>query len=703
MSLAVLARKTRTKQKLRKRGKFILNMTGRGNVLGMNAKMSRGNCKGLTTCAGKRAACCVGVGGSQCCEFPHGGQPAPQQSYRVYLNRKSKGAYRPAGGKQCKDLSGCTSAKSVWKQGSNLDAGEITRKRRDNTLACYTDIYTAKKDTCTGCPNTAKIEDNTITQAGSTQQLGTVKFQPITGGGGPVGADFAVGNPDGGLFPNVGTSTLNSFAENGYIQQDPANVPTLSNFRLYFLDDITIADAGFYFTPSWDNTGTWANPFFQSPVIFTSITFTDNATGGTGDTLTYFYKDSIGFKEDPIAFGLTGAIQDPCTTRFFEKGFINGSEATIAQQTAFFANTASAPGGTTGGRNLNISVLEATRISNSITKNPDFNNDVYPNINIGTLDPAGEKMFPEPSKARILIEPGVFPEFTIFGGRDNYPIPGFYAIQFRARGNSVASQGQTVTLLYKDAVKYTENGVGPMLAWTPGSGPGGFDNPLSYLNGESIGISGESITTASLESFFTGAAAGNVEINVIGPFFNTWSPPPAPCCCPVKKNICGCRATDLVRYTRINKSFGCQTTKAVRMGRTASEQIARRRAAVDCIKPKHRTIYFDILNNDGLLKVNGCCGNQCLIQGQQYTFVFNQVTPLSPFTGDVIIQWCQGVEEKITIPADKSSFSFTVPKFNKNCQPATEAVIKTPTTSIRLSYCKKAFKTPQMLGSCSGR
>ncbi|MCP4789951.1 MAG: hypothetical protein GY881_06925, partial [Gammaproteobacteria bacterium] len=49
-------------------------------------------------------------------------------------------------------------------------------------------------------------------------------------------------------------------------------------------------------------------------------------------------------------------------------------------------------------------------------------------------------------------------------------------------------------------------------------------------------------------------------------------------CCPVKKNICGCRATDLLRYTRINKSFGCQTTKAVRMGRSASEQIARRRA-----------------------------------------------------------------------------------------------------------------------------
>ena len=62
MSLATLARKTRAKQRVRTRGNFILNMTGRGNVLGMNAKMSRGNCKGLTKCAGKRAACCVGVG-----------------------------------------------------------------------------------------------------------------------------------------------------------------------------------------------------------------------------------------------------------------------------------------------------------------------------------------------------------------------------------------------------------------------------------------------------------------------------------------------------------------------------------------------------------------------------------------------------------------------------------------------------------------
>ena len=173
------------------------------------------------------------------------------------------------------------------------------------------------------------------------------------------------------------------------------------------------------------------------------------------------------------------------------------------------------------------------------------------------------------------------------------------------------------------------------------------------------------------------------------------------CCCPVKKSICGCRSTDVLRYTRINKFFGCTTTKAVRMGRTASEQIARRRAAVDCIKPKHRTIYLTI-DAAGNISFDGCCGTQCLIQGQQYAFVFNQVST-SPFAGEVTIQWCQGVEEKITVPTNKGSFSFTVPKFNKNCQPATEAVIKTSGSSIRLSYCKQAYKRPQMLGSCSGR
>jgi len=362
MSLATLARKTRTKKRMNTRGKFILNMTGRGNVLGMNAKMSRGNCGGkLTNCAGKRSACCVGVGGeSDCCRFPHGGKPAPQMGYGVYLNRKSKGAYHPGGGKQCKDITGCTNAKTVWKQHSNLDASVVITNKKDNVLACNSDVYTAKRDTCT---------------------------------------------PD---------------------------------------------------------------------------------------------------------------------------------------------------------------------------------------------------------------------------------------------------------------------------------------------------CSGQ-------------------------------------CCCPVKKNICGCRATDLVRYTRINKSFGCQTTKAVRMGRSASEQIARNRAAVDCIKPKHRTIHITIpigAPPGNQPSFDGCCGDQCLISGQQYTFVVQYTNLNFPFTITLYFGWCgisnidsfpantndpsDGLWNKVAFPLvfgpNKKTISLTVP--NTNCNNNGGRMYfwchdgfghPCGTEKLTLGYCKQAFKRPQMLGSCAGR
>lgn len=642
MSLAVLARKTRAKQKLRKRGKFILNMTGRGNVLGMNAKMSRGNCKGLTTCAGKRAACCVGVGpqdncnrilvpttqpdlilgaaynnpegtygydgewdtgtlpspnilninttdstltnrgalyfdadigtngglvydvgvaggplatfntltfvaqngtsvsysynsadsvtlqviqwnnspaqyswwlafnsnpasiqiflnntnpntGSPyfkdpcCCRFPHGGQPAPQMGYRVYLNRKSKGAYRPAGGKQCKTLSGCTSAKSVWKQGSNLDAGEITRKRRDNILACNSDVYTAKKDTCTGCIN-CEDGDNTL----------TVGYATGTTFGEFWGYDNPVGSTTGNLVPD----TIHG--------SDPSGVrylgfQTAGNFQNQFY--ITFINSG----------------YLQN--FFNSITFAN-------------CKDK--------------------SLRTY-----NTSDASFNT-----ADTAGGLGGSTW------------------------------------------------------------------------------------RWNAAASG-------------YSSS------------------NEAAFWSG----VSGENLS---------------VFINNPNPF----------CCCPVKKSICGCRSTDVLRYTRINKFFGCTTTKAVRMGRTASEQIARRRAAVDCIAPKHRTIYLTI-DATNIISFDGCCGNQCLIQGQQYTF---QIKNNSSSNTTFRILWCQqvpgtsiGIFNDVNISQNSIvNASFTVPKFNNKspCNTPDKAllgILNPGNSSVTLDYCKKAFKTPQMLGSCSGR
>ena len=65
--------------------------------------------------------------------------------YGVYLNRKSKGAYHSGGGPQCCTKPNATSGKIIWKQGSNLDASVVITNKKDNVLACNSDVYTAKK------------------------------------------------------------------------------------------------------------------------------------------------------------------------------------------------------------------------------------------------------------------------------------------------------------------------------------------------------------------------------------------------------------------------------------------------------------------------------------------------------------------------------------------------------------------------------
>ena len=91
MSLATLARKTRAKQRVKSRGNFVLNMTGRGTV---SHKTNRGPCgfkynrTGTSKCTfrGSNATCCNDD--LKCKQFPHGGVPAPQMAYGIYLNKK---------------------------------------------------------------------------------------------------------------------------------------------------------------------------------------------------------------------------------------------------------------------------------------------------------------------------------------------------------------------------------------------------------------------------------------------------------------------------------------------------------------------------------------------------------------------------------------------------------------------------------------
>ena len=187
MSLAVLARKTRTKQRLKsttcgngrsrngQQGRsvgFVLNMTGRGGGIGlsgMSYKQRGANCRnkqpvpcGCKGCCsgncntGQAGTCCTAdkivtkKRRDDCGECWYGGmsQPAPQMSYRNYINRKASGAYRP-GGRACCDPK-CYDIKygkippyvnpnknpNTWKQHPNIAASTITEHRRQSTIRC---------------------------------------------------------------------------------------------------------------------------------------------------------------------------------------------------------------------------------------------------------------------------------------------------------------------------------------------------------------------------------------------------------------------------------------------------------------------------------------------------------------------------------------------------------------------------------------
>jgi len=222
-------------------------------------------------------------------------------------------------------------------------------------------------------------------------------------------------------------------------------------------------------------------------------------------------------------------------------------------------------------------------------------------------------------------------------------------------------------------------------------------------------------TAAEEDAYWASVAGKSLDVYVIGgTSVNTTIPTVTnlcpPCCCPVKKNICGCRATDLLRYTRINKSFGCQTTKAVRMGRSASEQIARRRAAVDCIKPTHKNIYMT--TGGSTVSFKGCCGNQCLIEGHRYTFHFEALIDTNY---PIYIEWCPGLREVVAGKlngGDTAATTLTVPAVNCSTPGRGFAKLQVATgpggtgivdIGLTFEYCKEAFKRPQMLGSCSGR
>ena len=186
MSLAVLARKTKTQQRLRstkcgsksggRTAGFVLNMTGRGGGIGLSGMsykqrgvscrqypyktlgcQCKGCCSGGGRCEmGQAGTCCVAdkIVTKKCrddcglCWYGGRSQPAPQMSYRTYINRKANAAYRPGGSVCCDKKSDCTDPKSnkclrpkvTWKQAPNILASEITEHRAQATIRCASNL-----------------------------------------------------------------------------------------------------------------------------------------------------------------------------------------------------------------------------------------------------------------------------------------------------------------------------------------------------------------------------------------------------------------------------------------------------------------------------------------------------------------------------------------------------------------------------------
>ena len=158
MSLAVLARKSRsTAPRFRREKRFVLNMTGRGQVIGQSSKAHNSKCKTKSGCKDGHVSRCCGaangldLSGCKCdCWRGKGSRPAPQMCYNNYLNRRTKGAHRPGGGGVCCDtVENLRTNKVVCKKVYPLDSGEALEDKKDVTLWWDT-IYNKKCAELTG-------------------------------------------------------------------------------------------------------------------------------------------------------------------------------------------------------------------------------------------------------------------------------------------------------------------------------------------------------------------------------------------------------------------------------------------------------------------------------------------------------------------------------------------------------------------------
>ena len=113
-----------------------------------------------------------------------------------------------------------------------MDAGEITRKRRDNILACNSDVYTAKRDTCTGCVD-CEDGDSTLTVGYATGGFGN--FWGYDNPGGLTTGNLVPNTIDGSGVRFMGFQTVGNFPNEFYVTLDTSGS---SSFLKTFLTQL---------------------------------------------------------------------------------------------------------------------------------------------------------------------------------------------------------------------------------------------------------------------------------------------------------------------------------------------------------------------------------------------------------------------------------------------------------------------------------
>lgn len=170
----------------------------------------------------------------------------------------------------------------------------------------------------------------------------------------------------------------------------------------------------------------------------------------------------------------------------------------------------------------------------------------------------------------------------------------------------------------------------------------------------------------------------------------------------------GCGRTDVVRYNRINSERN-PIGKYLPHNRSAGEQTAIVRASTSCTGPKTIYLAFDGDSNGSKIWFKGCCKPKCLVPGETYNFVFNNILGGNDYS--LVFIWCTGLTKSVPLVGGEQNIVLQIPKFSNGCGhdgkvtlsiDGGSAFCRCPLkASLDISYCKSANTKPHAHKGCA--